>query len=242
MHREHHDRGTILQFQVKLTQVSAWVLTVCAVLSTIAVVHREFASNPAASAAIALNQEPRYVEGWREALTIGLRAGSADAPLEVVEFADFQCPYCAKFEKTLEEVRAKYPDQVSVTLVHLPIPYHDFAESAARVAECAHAQGRFEEMRPLLFNQQQAFGLVPWTEFARQANISDVEQFDLCVADSRPVARIELGKRLAEKMDVRGTPTVLVNGWKWPRVPTFEDFEQTLRNIADGKSLNTEID
>ena len=94
--------------------------------------------------------QPVFFEQWRDALAAGIRLGPADAPVQVVEFADFQCPYCARFELTVKTVREKYPDQVAFTFAHMPLPQHGFAESAARAAECADSQGRFEAMRVAL--------------------------------------------------------------------------------------------
>jgi protein-disulfide isomerase len=185
--------------------------------------------------------EATNVDGWQDALAAGVRLGSADAPIQVLEFADFQCPWCARFEATVQTIRDKYPDQVSFTFAHFPLPGHSFAEPAARVAECARNQGRFETMRSLLFAQQQAFGLVPWTDFAKQAEIQDIEEFEACVNDTRSLERVDYARELAEKMDIRGTPTVIVNGWKLPVTPSSGDFDKIVKNVLDGKPPATDI-
>lgn len=217
-----------------LREISSWILVLCVVLTTFLVVRREFIASSAAMTATA--PEATYIDGWQRALTVGTRSGSADAPVQVVEFADFQCPYCARFEATVQVIREKYPDKVAFTLIHVPLPQHSFAESAARVAECAHAQGSFDAMRSLLFEKQRVFGLVPWTDFAKQVGIADVEQFDVCVNDTRPVEQIEQGKKLAEEMGVRSTPTVIVNGWRLPIPPSSKDFDKIVENVVAGKA------
>lgn len=226
----------------RLSEISSWILVFCAVLTTILVVRREFEQGSTATAATTPKRQAIYVDGWQDALTVGIPSGSADAPVQVVEFADFECPYCAHFEATVRAIRDKYPDQVAFTLVHFPLPQHSFAESAARVAECAYTEGRFEAMRSLLFEKQQVFGVVPWTDFAKQAGILDVKQFDACVNDMGPVERIEQGKKVAEDMGVRGTPTIIVNGWKLPVTPSSEDLEKIVKNVRNGRSPAADMD
>jgi len=165
-----------------------------------------------------------------------LRAGETDAPVQVVEFADFECPYCARFEETVRTIRARYPDEVAFTFVHFPLTMHSFAEPAARAAECADLQGGFEVVRTVLFQKQQAFGSVRWTDLAKQAGISDPAQFDECMADTRPVERIEQGRRLRDSLGVRGTPTIIVNGWKLPMPPSSEDLDKMVKNVLKGGS------
>jgi protein-disulfide isomerase len=138
-------------------------------------------------------------------------------------------------------VRERYPDQVSFSLVHYPLPQHSFADAAARVAECAHDQNRFEEMRSLLFQKQEAFGSVPWSDFATRAGVSDLQQFDACVNDTRSVERIEQGKKLGDEIGIQGTPTVLVNGWKMPGPPSYEHLDQIVQYVVDGGTLTADV-
>ena len=178
----------------KVSEIVSWVLVACALLTTILVVRGEFVQESTTTAATATEWQATYVDEWEDALTVGIRAGSADAPIQVVEFTDFQCPYCARFEATVRTIRAKYPDRVAFTFAPYPLYYHEFAETAERVAECAHLQGRFEAMRSLLFEKQQEFGSVPWTDFANQAGIENISLFDVCVNDTEPMDRIERSK------------------------------------------------
>jgi protein-disulfide isomerase len=96
-------------------------------------------------------------------------------------------------------------------------------------------------MRSLLFEKQQAFGSVPWSDFARQAGIPDTQQFDACMSDTRPFERIDRGKELAEKMNIRGTPTLLVNGWKLPVPPSPEELDKIVRNVLEGRSPMADV-
>jgi protein-disulfide isomerase len=185
---------------------------------------------------VAAQSGPTYVEEWKDALAVGIRSGSADARVQIVEFADFQCPFCANFEPTMRAVRDKYPDQVAFTFVPLPLPYHPFAAPAARAAECAHKQGSFDGIRSILFQQQQAFGSTSWTDFAKQGGVADLDQFDACVKETQPIERVEEGEKLATRFHVQATPTIYANGWKLPLPLSPQDFDKIVKNVSAGKA------
>jgi protein-disulfide isomerase len=210
------------------------VLVVCAVLTTGVVLHREFFNPLAANRQTA--QKPVYINDWRLHLAKGVRIGPAEAPVELVEFADFECPFCASFHKNLKALRVRYPTQVALTFVHLPLPTHRFAEPAARVAECAGDQGRFEAMHDLLFESQDKFGLKPWSEFATEAGVADSAAFEACIKRTEPIPRVTEGKALGNTLDVQGTPTVVINGWKLGRPPTLDELDRMVKGILIGKS------
>jgi protein-disulfide isomerase len=222
-----------------LVEIATWALVLCAILSTALVVRREFVPSPSTAP---MGGQARYVDDWEDTLQAGIRSGDEDAPLQVVEFVDFQCPFCAHFESIVGDVREEYPDQVAFTFVHLPISRHEFAEDASRVAECAYEQGRFDSIRPLLFKKQASFGSISWTEIATEAAILDIERFDKCLADPQINQKIEQGKLLANKFNVQGVPTILINGWKWQRPPSLGDFDQIVNNVMLGRPLATDID
>jgi protein-disulfide isomerase len=222
--------------KARLSDIGTWVVVVCALLSTILVVRREFSQGSTVTG------EATYVEDWQEAFAVGIRSGSPSAPVQIVEFADFECPFCAQFEATVRAVHDKYQDQVAFTFAHFPLAMHSFAEPAARAAECADLQGRFQVVRTALFQRQRTFGSVPWTDLAKQAGIPDVEQFDKCVADTRPLERIEQGKRLGQKLGILGTPTIIVNGWKLPVPPSLEDLQKIVENVLKGRPPAEDIE
>jgi protein-disulfide isomerase len=221
--------------KARRSEIASWTLLVlCALSAACLVVRREFIQSSMAMAA-ATEPQAIYIDGWEDALATGLRSGSANAPVQVVEFADFECPWCARFEATVRAIRGKYPDQVAFTFAYYPLPQHSFAATAAHAAECAHTQGRFEAMRSRLFEKQQAFGSLPWIEFATEAGIPDLRQFETCMTDTQTFERVEHGKKLAEKLGVRATPTIIVNGWKFSMPPTLDQFDEIVKNVVDGR-------
>lgn len=225
----------------RLSEIGAGILVLCAVVTTILVVRREFVPDSMATAPTIAQSQPRFIDGWEDVLTVGIRSGAADAPVQVIEFTDFQCPYCAHFEETVKTIRDRYPDQVAFTFAPFPLDFHEFAEAAQRAAECAHNQGKFDAIRSLLFEKQQAFGADSWTDFAMQSGIVDISQFEACVNDTKPLERIEHSKKLADKFGVKGTPTVLVNGWMLPAPPSPENFDKIVQNTAEGRPATTDV-
>ena len=219
-----------LRFDVVVTVT----LVVCALLTTSLVVRREFFT-PFLNGTRA-EQQPRYIQEWRTDLAKGIRMGLADAPVQILEFADFECPFCASFHKDLKALRARYPTQLAVTYVHFPLPGHRFALPAARVAECAGDQGRFEAMYDVLFEQQDQFGLKPWSDFASEAGVADASAFETCIKRVDPIPRVTNGKALGNELDVQGTPTIIISGWKLGRPPTEQELDQMVQRILAGKS------
>lgn len=221
-----------------------WTIALCAFLSTVLLVRREFFLETAAGTApniSGLERKPVYVEGWQEAVASGIRMGSADAPIQIIEFADFQCPGCARYEATLRAVRGKYNgDRVALTFTHYPLSYHDSAEAAARAAECAHVQGRFEQMRSLLFEHQQQLGLVPWAKLAEEAGVADIGNFQSCLNGSESLQRVLQAKSIGEKIGIPSTPTIIVNGWMLPSLPSAENFDKIIDNVVDGRAPTTD--
>ncbi len=209
-------------------------LVCCAVATTGLVVRREFFA-PATVRATG-EQKPVLIAHWQKFLETGERMGPIQAKVQLIEFADFECPFCGTLHKTLQAVRKRYPDEVSVTYIHFPIPGHRFAIPAARVAECAREQGRFEAMYDELFDNQESFGLKPWSDYGAAAAIPNMAQFDVCTAKTGSIPRIEEGKRLGSELEIQGTPTVIVNGWMTGHPPTAEELDLMVKAVLSGRS------
>jgi len=209
------------------------ILVACALITTGLVIRREFFA-PAAAQTSA-TEKPRYIEDWRAHLADGITLGSPQAPVQIIEFADFECPFCADFHKKLKSAEEKYSGKLAVTYVHFPLPGHRFAEPAARVAECAADQGRFASMQDELFANQNSFGLKPWSDFAASAGIPDLQAFDDCVKQETQLQRVETGKKAGEQLDVRSTPTIIINGWKLSQPPSEAQLQTMINAALAGK-------
>jgi protein-disulfide isomerase len=158
---------------------------------------------------------PAFVPDWQSLSKDGIRIGRADAPTQIMEFADFECPFCAAMERHLLDLRHRMGPDLAVVFVQFPLSYHRFALPAARVAECANDQGRFEAMHDLLFLKQDSLGLKAWASFAEEAGVPDVSRFLSCASDTTTPPRVTAGMQLGARLGVRGTPTLIINGWQY---------------------------
>ncbi|HEV2704915.1 MAG TPA: thioredoxin domain-containing protein [Pyrinomonadaceae bacterium] len=137
--------------------------------------------------------------------------GSLEAPIVIVEFTDYQCPFCAKAQETVRQLLELYPGKIRHVVKNLPLGFHDHATSAAVAALAAGRQGKFWEFRQLLFENQQAMSESDLTRYARQLGL-DMQRFE---ADRKDPALGELVARdvkEAAAAGANGTPTFFING------------------------------
>lgn len=135
--------------------------------------------------------------------------GPVDASLTLVEYLDFECPFCAKATGAAEEVRRHFGDRLRYVARHLPLDVHPHAELAALAAEAAGVQGRFWEMHDLLFRRQDELELQDLVGYAAELDL-DVEQFLRDLEDERLAEHIRRDVLGADASGARGTPTFFV--------------------------------
>lgn len=190
------------------TTVSA-ILMACALLITALVVRREFfpPTPPEAGA------EPVEIDDWQTLADGGRRVGDPEAPVEIVEFVDFQCSFCAQAAHRLDALLERFPERLAVIYRHFPIDrIHPYATGAAIAAECAADQGRFKAYHDVLLASQASIGTEEWSWFAERAAVEDLEAFELCLSEEWPVERVTSDVALAGSIGVRGTPAFVFDG------------------------------
>jgi protein-disulfide isomerase/lipoprotein NlpI len=138
--------------------------------------------------------------------------GSPSAPVMIIEFSDFQCPFCRKVQPTLKGLQAKYEGRVSLAYRDFPLRgMHGQAELAAESSRCAAAQGRFWEYHDLLFEHPDKLNRNGLTELARSLNL-DEKQFDSCLSSGKYRTDVERDLQDGIKLGVLGTPGIFING------------------------------
>lgn len=168
----------------------------------------------------------RAEEDFDKAYTIAVNGspvrGKPEAPVTIVEFSDFQCPFCSRSKPIVEGVLAKYPDNVNYVYKHFPLTFHAAARPAALASIAAQEQGKFWEMHEVLFANQATLDASKLEEYAKQAGL-DVARFkkDLETKKAEYEKRIDAEMALGQSVDVRGTPTLYIGGKK-VRVRTVE--------------------
>lgn len=137
--------------------------------------------------------------------------GPANAKVTVVEFSDFQCPFCKRGKDVMDQLLQAYPNDVKVVFKNLPLHIHDEAAPAAKAALAAGKQGKFWEMHDALFAKQGELGEKLYLEEAKKLGL-DLEKFKNDMASEAIAKQIEAEAALAGDLGITGTPCFFVNG------------------------------
>jgi protein-disulfide isomerase len=138
-------------------------------------------------------------------------SGPADALVTLVEFADYECPFCARGHEVVSAMQAEFGPDLRVVFKHQPLPFHSHAFLAARAAEAAHAQGKFWRFHARLYARRAQFDEAALLEVAREAGL-DMARFKRDMATTAYDARIARDMDLAARLGVNGTPAYFING------------------------------
>ena len=131
----------------------------------------------------------------------------------LTEYADFECPYCANAYVEIKQLRARMGDRLGYEFRHFPLEdKHPHALQAAEAAEAAGAQGRFEAMHDLLFENQRALERDDLVRYAREAGVEDIERFERELDDHTHFEAVEADQVRGRAEEVDGTPTLFIDG------------------------------
>jgi len=147
--------------------------------------------------------------------------GDQSGVVEVVEFSDFECPYCSRAADTLRGLKERYPEKVRFTFRHFPLSFHPRAKPAAEHAQCAHEQGLFWQFHDLVFANQKELGPDKLAEYAVQAGV-DKGKFDECLSSGRASAHVTADLAKGQEVGVGGTPSFYINGQAFAGNPTVD--------------------
>jgi len=166
--------------------------------------------------------------------------GPADAPVTLVEFSDFHCPFCRQSQATLKQLRDRYPDKLKLVYRDLPLDQlHPQARAAAEAARCAKDQGKFWEYHDVLFAQPPQATPQILRTYAEQTAL-DVAAFDRCVASGTHRAAVQRDVEEGERLGLNGTPAFFINGRPLIGAQPLEAFvriiEEELVRTDDGRT------
>lgn len=200
-------------------------LGVCAVVLTGAVLNR--GSNRPSSDA---QEDVVVVKNWAAYGEVGNRMGPHDARVVVVEFSDFQCPYCRSMGSNLDSLRKRYPRDVAVVYRHFPIDrLHPLARAAAAASECAAESDRFAAYHDLLFADSTSLLRAAWTRLALKAGVTDTLSFSDCLRSGRGAARVARDVSSSQTLRIDRTPTILVNQFRIVGAPRPELIDSLVK-------------
>lgn len=154
--------------------------------------------------------------------------GPADAPVTIVEFSDFECPYCARVGPTMNQVMERYGDRVRLVFRHYPlVSIHKLAQDAAEASLCAADQDKFWEMHDALFANQQGLAPEKLKETAQTLGL-EMEAFSECLDSNRKAPLVLADVRDALKAGVSGTPAFFINGRPLTGAVAFEKLAEVI--------------
>jgi protein-disulfide isomerase len=166
--------------------------------------------------------QPLGEDAWRALLQGKPPAfGPESAQVTIVEFSDFQCPYCAQAAETVKRIRDKYGDKVRFVFRQFPLSFHQNAHSAAEAALAAHAQGKFWQYHDRLFQRQGALDRKSLETYAQEVGL-DLAVFKRGLDDGSFDKQIDADVALARDAKVDGTPTMFINQQRAPNPTEFD--------------------
>lgn len=169
--------------------------------------------------------------------------GSEDAPITVVEFSDYQCPFCGRHVKnTYPQIEEEYikTGKVKYFFADFPLAFHKEAPEASEAALCAGDQGKFWEMHDVLFNNQRALQAENLPKYAAEAGVADLEKFNKCLSDDTYKKTVDDNLEMGKKAGIRGTPSFLL-GYSTPDNKDIK-FVSMIRGARPFASFKSEID
>lgn len=153
--------------------------------------------------------------------------GPANAPITMIEFSDFQCPFCLTAFPTVQQVLSTYGDRIHFVYRHYPLANHPRARPAAEAAACANEQGKFWAFHDRLFSNQQLLEDANLKEHAAQLGM-DAAQFAACYDSRKYTADVDADIRAGDEAGVSGTPAFYINGRMLSGAQPFEAFKQII--------------
>ncbi len=153
--------------------------------------------------------------------------GAKDAPITIVEFADFQCPYCKATESTVKQLRAKYGDKIRLVHMDFPLSFHAHALEAANGARCANDQGKFWQFRDSVYANQGKLTPADLKATAKTLGM-DTTKFNACFDKSNHVDEIKKDQAEGERLGVDGTPAFFIDGRPLVGAQPINQFEQII--------------
>ncbi|MCP3143301.1 DsbA family protein [Pyxidicoccus xibeiensis] len=153
--------------------------------------------------------------------------GAKNAPVTIIAFSDFECPFCSRVLPTLKQIEEQYGNKVKVAFKNQPLPFHANAKPAAAAALAAHEQGKFWEMHDKLFANQRALDRASLDKYAQELGLN-VDKFKAALDSGKFTAQIEADSAEGSRLGANGTPTFFINGRTLVGAQGFEAFKKVI--------------
>lgn len=188
--------------------------------------NKEILAKAGSAAKPAAANAPDPNKKWDINIGSSFAKGPATAKVTIVEWSDFQCPFCSQAKDLIHQILDAYPKDVRFVFKNYPLPFHQQAMPAAKAAVAAGKQGKFFEMHDKLFENQRALAPEKYVEFATALGL-DVDKFKKDSESPEVAAQITQEMKEAGDVGVRGTPSFFING-KQPAGRSFELYKSII--------------
>jgi protein-disulfide isomerase len=157
----------------------------------------------------------------------GPAKGPETAPITIIEFSDYECPFCVRAEPTVKQLFAEYPDKIRLVFRDFPLPMHSKAPKAAEAAHCAGDQGKYWEMHDRLFAANGKLDVPDLKGYAKDVGV-DAKKFDACLDSGEKASEVDNHRKAGEMAGVNGTPAFFINGRVLSGAQPLEAFKSII--------------
>jgi len=198
-------------------------------LSGVAIENNVVADDLPSQAAVPSNKEAPTVD-MKTYIDDDSIKGDEDAPVTIVEFSDYECPFCTKFyEQSLQQIEKNYIDTGKVKFIYrdFPLSFHQNAQKAAEAAECAGEEDKYFEMHDLLFEKGVSGGVSAFKQYAKDIGLN-TKKFDQCLDSGEMAKEVQDDFIAGQQLGVSGTPAFFINGKLVSGAQPYSVFEQII--------------
>ncbi len=178
-----------------------------------------------------LLEEPKIVVNVE---AVGPSKGPENAPVTIIEFSDFECPYCSRAAKTIEQLFNNNAGRIRLVFRSYPLPFHPNAKKAAEAGLCANEQGKFWQLHDAMFADQENLGVDAIKAKAAAAGL-DAAAFATCLDSGKFAAQVEADMKVGAEAGVEGTPVFIINGQLISGSRSPEEFQKIIDQAAAKK-------
>ena len=237
-HKEHeaHKKETV-KFEIKKERIWQGLSAILGIIIIVMFFTKSWGSNQAIPAQGAIAPSPSAQAGGQQPTKLDIDVdddpvlGDKNAPVTIVSFEDYQCPYCGRaFQQTFPLLKENYIDTGKVKYVYRDFPLtnlHPQAQPAAEAAECADEQGKFWEYHDKLYQNQQGLGSALYTQLAQQLSL-DVNKFQQCIDSRKYRQEVQNDFAYGSQVGVSGTPTFFINVIMLVGAQPYQAFQQVI--------------
>lgn len=156
--------------------------------------------------------------------------GDKNAPVTMIEYSDFQCPFCKRVQPTIDKLLTDYKGKVKLIYRHFPLSFHQYAQKSAEASECAGEQGKFWEMHDKIFENQDRLDVDSLKSYAKELGLN-TSNFNKCLDDGKYAQKVKDDMTEGTKYGVKGTPATFINGQMISGAQPYDSFKSVIDSL-----------